>query len=180
MVLSIALTLAWTYGVVSYVFCTRALSWALPAISADPGLSWASPILSVSLLVGLAMDYDIFLFVRVREFRAAGWSNRAAVVRGVAKTGSVITFAGVVMAIAFSGLLLSGLMIMNQFGAILVLAVLFDTFVVRTTLTPALLYLFGDANYWPRRYDAGTAPAAQPAETAQAAHSINTWTTSAS
>ena len=44
-------------------------------------------------------------------------------------------------------------MIMNQFGVILVLAVLFDTFVVRTTLTPALLYLFGDANYWPVRFD---------------------------
>ena len=163
MVLSIALTLLWTYGTASLIFCTGVLARAVPAIAADPGLSWAAPILSVSILVGLAMDYDIFLFVRVREFRAAGWSNRAAVVKGVTKTGSVITYAGIVMAIAFSGLLLSGLMIMNQFGVILVLAVLFDTFVVRTTLTPALLYLFGEANYWPVRYSSRRIDSATPA-----------------
>ena len=56
------------------------------------------------------------------------------------------------MAVAFSGLAFSGLMLMNQFGVLLALCVLLDTFVVRTTLNPALVYLFADANYWPRHY----------------------------
>ena len=64
------------------------------------------------------------------------------------KTGGIITAAGVIMAIAFSGLLLSSMPCINQLSFYLVFAVLFDTFVIRTVLVPALLDLFGFANFW--------------------------------
>lgn len=152
MVLTIALTVVWSYGVLALVFATDWFYWLSPNLAAEPGVCWIVPVLSLPMLVGLALDYDIFLFTRIREYRRRGWAPRAAVVRGVAKTGAVITYAGIIMAVAFSGLAFSGLMLMNQFGVLLALCVLLDTFVVRTTLNPALVYLFADANYWPRHY----------------------------
>lgn len=152
MVLTIALTVVWSYGVLSLVFATDWFYWVSSNLAAAPGICWIVPVLSLPMLVGLALDYDIFLFTRIREYRRRGWAPRAAVVRGVAKTGAVITYAGIIMAVAFSGLAFSGLMLMNQFGILLALCVLLDTFVVRTTLNPALVYLFGNANYWPRHH----------------------------
>ena len=152
MVLTIALTVVWSYGVLALVFATDWFHWVSHNLADAPGICWIVPVLSLPMLVGLALDYDIFLFTRIREYRRRGWAPRAAVVRGVAKTGAVITYAGVIMAVAFSGLAFSGLMLMNQFGVLLALCVLLDTFVVRTTLNPALVYLFGDANYWPRHH----------------------------
>lgn len=101
------------------------------------------------MCIGLALDYDIFLFTRVREFRLKGWSNKAAIVKGVARTGRVITFAGIIMAIAFSGLAASSLMLLDQFAYVLMFSVLLDTFVIRTTLSPAIMYLCGHFNYEP-------------------------------
>jgi len=64
----------------------------------------------------------------------------------------VILYAGVIMAVAFSGLMFSGLMIMNQFGVLLALGVLIDTFLITTTLNPALIFLMKNLAYWPRKF----------------------------
>lgn len=96
-------------------------------------------------------DYVVLVFTRVVEYRKLGWSNKAAIVKGVAKTGSVISFAGVIMAIAFIGLATSNVMLINQFGVLLALGVLLDTFVIRSMLSPALIYAFEFVNYWPMR-----------------------------
>jgi len=89
--------------------------------------------------------------MRINEYRKRGWTTRAAVIKGVSHTGHIITFAGIIMAIAFSGLLLSGEMLLNQFGLLLTIDVLLDTFVIRTLLNPAIIYLLGEANFWPIR-----------------------------
>ena len=148
MVFTIALTVAWTYGVMAEIFCTGWFNF-IPAIAKQPGLNWIVPNLSIFMCIGLALDYDIFLFTRVREFRLKGWSNRAAIVKGVARTGRVITFAGIIMAIAFSGLAASSLLLLDQFAYVLMFSVLLDTFVIRTTLSPAIMYLCGRCNYEP-------------------------------
>ena len=70
-------------------------------------------------------------------------------VLGLAKTGPIITAAGVIMLIAFGSLLLSSLTILNQFGLLLALAVLLDTFLVRTALVPVLMTTTGAVNWWP-------------------------------
>jgi len=67
------------------------------------------------------------------------------------KTGKIITAAGVIMAIAFSGLLLSGISAMNQLSFYLVFSVLFDTFIVRSLLVPSLMGLLKDVNWWPMK-----------------------------
>jgi len=169
MVVTIGLTVLWTYGTIAYVFCTKAFYWINP-IKEQPGINWIVPLMAVFMVVGLALDYDIFLFTRIREFRRHGWSDRASIVKGVARTGRVITFAGIIMTIAFCGLILSSVLLLDQFAFLLSISVLLDTFVIRTSLNPAILYLCGKSNFecWmrPAIYDDPTQyyPAAERTE----------------
>ena len=70
--------------------------------------------MSFSILVGLALDYDIFLMSRVVEFRRMGWSDPAAICLAIEKTGGIITAAGLIMSISFAGLLLPKSIVLNQ------------------------------------------------------------------
>ena len=93
----------------------------------------------------------MFLVSRIVEYRAEGKSDVDSVLLGLAKTGRIIAAAGIIMAIAFFGLLLSNQASMNQLSFFLVVAVLFDTFVVRLFLVPAMMGILGKANWWPAR-----------------------------
>ena len=106
-----------------------------------------------NILVGLCLDYDIFLFSRVREYRRKGYSTTLSIIFGVEHTGYLITYAGIIMAVAFSSLMLSSMILLKEFGVILSCAVLLDTFLMRTTIVPSLLHLFRETNWWPRKYD---------------------------
>jgi len=137
--LTIGLSVAWTYGVTTYIFTTRYRE----------ELFWVTPLFSFSVLVGLGLDYDIFLISRIIEYRYLSFSTSAAIVKGVYKTGKIITGAGIIMAIAFCGLMFSSMTMLVEFGVILTGAVLLDTFVVRTALVPAIMQLVGWFNFWP-------------------------------
>ncbi|KAJ4454321.1 putative MmpL efflux pump [Paratrimastix pyriformis] len=117
-------------------------------------------IMGFSIVVGLGLDYDIFLFSRVYEYRKRGYGDRAALTKAIYKTGSIITAAGCIMALAFSGLMLSQEMVLNQFGFILCWSVILDTFFVRTLVVPAIVGLVGRLpgrwNWWPGRVPQGT------------------------
>ncbi|KAF4670903.1 hypothetical protein FOZ61_007913 [Perkinsus olseni] len=120
-----------------------------PAVSTD--ISWMVATLGFSVILGLALDYDIFLLGRVVEEHDNGLSDQAAIHVGVWKTGPVITMAGVIMTVAFSGLFFSSVPLINQAGVLVVTAVVFDTFVMRTIITPSLLRVIGRLNWWPKR-----------------------------
>jgi len=152
MIFTIALTVLWAYGTVTVIFVTDWFHWVSDNIKNDPGENWIIPVMPLPVLIGLALDYNIFLFTRIHEFRSHGWAPRAAIIRGVSKSTVVILYAGVIMAVAFSGLMFSGLMIMNQFGVLLALGVLLDTFLITTTLNPALVFLMNHLAYWPRHF----------------------------
>eukprot|EP01083_Nonionella_stella_P121809 366128_1 len=79
-----------------------------------------------------------------------GVSTNEAIVRGVYKTGSIITAAGVIMAISFAGLIFSQITALCQTGFILVIGVLVDTFIIRTSLVTAILSIAKEINWWPR------------------------------
>ena len=151
-VLSISLTLAWVYGFLVAVYQHGLLAWTgIPAFQPAPqGLSWMTPVLSFAVMVGLGLDYDVFLLTRIYEERTNGTGDRASIVRGLVHSGNIITAAGCIMAIAFTGLLINATPALNQLAAALVASVLLDTFVVRTLL-PSVMGLLGSWNWWPRR-----------------------------
>ncbi|MEV7855872.1 MMPL family transporter [Streptomyces sp. NPDC088183] len=112
------------------------------------------PVIMVSVLFGLSMDYQVFLVGRMYEEWLETGDNRRAVRVGLAETGRVINSAAVIMISVFLAFVLSGDRVIAMFGIALAAAVLLDAFVLRTLLVPALMHLLGGANWWlPRRLD---------------------------
>ena len=98
----------------------------------------------------------MFVVSRVHEFRLLGFSTEASVVRAIVKTGPVISAAGFIMVTAFSSMLLSSELVLNQFGFVLVAASIIDTAIVRSFFVPALMQISTDYMWWPGRVPAAT------------------------
>ncbi|MFJ8596689.1 MMPL family transporter [Streptomyces sp. NPDC093598] len=110
------------------------------------------PVIMVSVLFGLSMDYQVFLVSRMYEEWLETGDNRRAVRVGLAETGRVINSAAVIMISVFLAFVLSGDRVIAMFGIALAAAVALDAFVLRTLLVPALMHLLGGANWWLPRW----------------------------
>ncbi|MCK8436098.1 MMPL family transporter [Streptomyces sp. D2-8] len=106
------------------------------------------PVIMVSVLFGLSMDYQVFLVSRMYEEWLESGDNRRAVRVGLAETSRVINSAAVIMISVFLAFVLSGDRVIAMFGIALAAAVALDAFVLRTLLVPALMHLLGGANWW--------------------------------
>ncbi|HTW40292.1 MAG TPA: MMPL family transporter [Thermoplasmata archaeon] len=114
------------------------------------------------LILGLGIDYNIFLLSRVREERLRGRSSSEAAVQAVARTGGIITAAAIILAAAFAALIVGEFTLIRAIGFSVAIAVILDAMVVRTYLVPASLQLLGD-RVW---HLSGRKPRADPAEPA--------------
>ncbi|MEV7015928.1 MMPL family transporter [Streptomyces sp. NPDC093991] len=110
------------------------------------------PIFLVGIVFGLAMDYEVFLVARVRETYVHGERPGQAVVSGFRHSARVVVAAAVIMMAVFSGFIGSGESMIKTIGFGLAVAVLFDAFVVRMALVPAVLALLGDKAWWLPRW----------------------------
>jgi RND superfamily putative drug exporter len=112
------------------------------------------PIFLIGVVFGLAMDYQVFLVTRIREAHVHGASYREAVVDGFRNSARVVTAAALIMTAVFSGFIFMDEPIIQSMGFALASAVVFDAFVVRLMLIPALMYLMGEkAWYLPKWLD---------------------------
>jgi len=112
------------------------------------GLTWWVSFLIFVVLVALGMDYNIFLMGRVKE-EVAGNGTRAGIERAVQRTGGIITSAGIIMAGTFAAMMASSLQGLVQLAFAVTVGMLLDTFVIRTTLVPAIAVLLDRWNWWP-------------------------------
>ncbi|MGC5362905.1 MMPL family transporter [Streptomyces sp. DT24] len=140
-----------SFGVVVAVFQWGWGSELLGLGSAGP-IEPFLPVIMVSVLFGLSMDYQVFLVGRMREEWLETRDNRRAVRVGLAETGRVINSAAVIMISVFLAFVLSGDRVIAMFGIALAAAVALDAFVLRTLLVPALMHLLGGANWWLPRW----------------------------
>jgi RND superfamily putative drug exporter len=128
------------------------------------------PAFMLAVLFGLSMDYQVFLVSRMHEEWVHTGNNRKAVTIGQASTGRVITAAATIMVCVFVAFVFGGQRVIAEFGIGLASAVFIDAFVLRTVLVPALMHLFGSANWWlPRWIDSwlphlSVEPADEPAD----------------
>ncbi|MEV5848410.1 MMPL family transporter [Streptomyces sp. NPDC051985] len=106
------------------------------------------PIFMVGVVFGLAMDYEVFLVTRIREAYVHGQSPRDAVVSGFTHSARVVTAAAVIMMAVFAGFISSSEPLVKVIGFGLTVAVLFDAFVVRMAIVPAVLALLGRSAWW--------------------------------
>ncbi|SMD26561.1 putative drug exporter of the RND superfamily [Kibdelosporangium aridum] len=102
------------------------------------------PIVLVGIIFGLAMDYEVFLVARVREAHTRGEPARQAVVTGFRHSSRVVAAAALIMIAVFAGFVGGDLPMIKMIGLSLAAAVLFDAFVVRMTIVPAVLALLGE------------------------------------
>jgi RND superfamily putative drug exporter len=106
------------------------------------------PVIMLSLLFGLSMDYQVFLVSRMHEEWVHTRDNARAVRVGLAETSRVINCAALIMICVFSAFVLSGDMEGAMAGIGLAAAVALDAFILRTALVPAAMHLLGDSNWW--------------------------------
>jgi len=110
------------------------------------------PVVTLAILFGLSMDYQVFLVSRMNEEWAHGRSNAAAVRTGQTETARVITAAATIMICVFLTFAVTGQRDIAEFGTGLAAAVALDAFLLRTALVPAAMHLFGTANWWLPRW----------------------------
>ncbi|MGW6711119.1 MMPL family transporter [Streptomyces globisporus] len=110
------------------------------------------PIFMVGVVFGLAMDYEVFLVTRMREAYVHGESPGQAVVTGFKHGARVVTAAAVIMMAVFAGFIGSSEQMIKMIGFSLAIAVLFDAFVVRMAIVPAVLALLGRKAWWLPRW----------------------------
>jgi uncharacterized membrane protein YdfJ with MMPL/SSD domain len=152
LIMTVAIPVVFIYGLAVMVFQYGILNWTgIRALANHGSLDWKNPIYNVFILIGLALDYEIFLFARIYEYRSAGLSNKAAIVRAMSQTGPIISAAGMIMSIAFMSFAAGPVGYFNEHGFIVITGILFDTFVVRSCIVPSIMCLWSEANYWPAK-----------------------------
>ncbi len=141
------LSLTATFGAIVWVFQDGHLSGLL-GFTATGQVDVFQPILMFCVAFGLSMDYEVFLLSRIKEEYDLTGDNDHAVVAGIGSTGRIVTAAALLLAIVFMSIATSGVTVVKMFGVGLTIAVVVDAFLVRATLTPALMKLAGRANWW--------------------------------
>jgi len=132
----------------SYAMSLSLSALILQHLFGQDGMNYFIPLMVFVLLVALGSDYNIFLMSRVRE-ESATRELRPGIRVASARTGTVITSAGLILAGTFGALVTSPLQLLFQVGLTVALGVLIDTFVVRSLLVPAITAFIGERAWWP-------------------------------
>lgn len=106
------------------------------------------PVLTIGIVFGLAMDYQIFLVTRMREAYVHGEDPKQAIITGFSFSSRVVTAAALIMISVFGAFILSSENLIALIGFGLAAAIAFDAFVVRMTIIPALMALLGKGAWW--------------------------------
>ncbi|TCC00472.1 MMPL family transporter [Micromonospora zingiberis] len=136
------LSVAATFGALVAVFQWGWLSGLFGVEQTGP-IASLIPVLLIGIVFGLAMDYEVFLVTRMREEFVHGAEPTQAVVNGFSHSARVVTAAAIIMISVFAGFILADESIIKSIGFALAAAILFDAFVVRMTLVPAVMTLLG-------------------------------------
>ena len=144
-------SVAATFGAVVAVFQWGWLTDLLGVESTGPIMSML-PILLIGVLFGLAMDYQVFLVTRMREDYVHGTPAREAVATGFSHGARVVVAAALIMTSVFAGFVFAEDSLIQSIGFALAVGVAVDAFVVRMTIVPALMSLFGKAAWWLPRW----------------------------
>ena len=106
------------------------------------------PLFLFAVLFGLSMDYQVFLLSRIKEAWDRTHDNTLAVTEGVNATAGIITGAALIMVAVFAGFAAGDLVMFQQMGFGLAVAVLLDATLIRTIMVPAAMKLLGRWNWY--------------------------------
>src|SRR6185312_12644161 len=119
--------------------------WGIPATGA---IADFVPLVVFAFLFGLSMDYEVFILSRIREAYDETGSTEQAIVRGLARTGRLVTSAALILVLAFVALASAPDTDVKVFATGLAVGIALDATIVRALLLPALMALLGQRNWW--------------------------------
>jgi putative drug exporter of the RND superfamily len=139
------------YGLVVLVFLHGIGSGLLGFQRVDAIDAWV-PLFLFSVLFGLSMDYQVFLLSRIKERYDVSGSTPEAVEWGVSSTARLITGAALIIVAVFSGFAMGDLVMFQQMGFGIAVALLIDATIIRSVLLPAAMQLLGKWNWYLPRW----------------------------
>ena len=142
----ISLTAA--YGVLTWVFQDGHGSQAIFGVPATGAITMWVPLMVFAFLFGLSMDYEVFILTRIREAYDSSADARSAVVTGLGRTGRLVTSAAAILMLSFVSMSTGPQTDLKILATGLGAGILVDAVVVRCLLVPAMVALFGRANWW--------------------------------
>ena len=135
------------YGLLVLVFQHGVGAGVLGFQQTDVIEAWV-PLFLFTVLFGLSMDYHIFLLSRIKENFDETGDNAGSVAFGLGSTGAIITGAALIMVAVFGGFAIGDLVMFQQMGFGLAVAVILDATLIRSVLVPATMALLGDRNWY--------------------------------
>jgi len=142
------ISLGVAYGVMVLVWQQGHGSRALWSIPATGAITVYVPLLAFAFLFGLSMDYEVFILSRVREEYDATGSTGQAVVRGIGRTGRLVTSAALILFLAFLALSATPDTAVKMLATALGAGILLDAVIIRSLLLPSLVGVLGRWNWW--------------------------------
>jgi putative drug exporter of the RND superfamily len=141
------ISVAAAWGIMTLVWQEGHLSHAIWGIQATGAVSAWIPLIVFAFLFGLSMDYEVFILARMREeYDATGHTNEA-VVRGIGRTGRLVTSAALILFLAFLSLASGPDTDVKVLATGLAAGILLDATIIRALLVPAVVSLFGRWNW---------------------------------
>jgi RND superfamily putative drug exporter len=137
-VASVVMSITWTIAVTKIVFSE---------IYNAPIL-YITPLTLFVLLLGLGMDYNIFILTRIREEAFKGKKLENAIISAIENTGGIITAAAIILAGSLGALMLSSGLLLKEFGFAFFFSILIDAMVTRTYIVPAVMSILGKWNWY--------------------------------
>ena len=135
------------YGLLVLVFQDGVASGLLGFQQVDVVEAWV-PLFLFAVLFGLSMDYQVFLLSRIRERYTQTRDNTDAITFGITSTARIITGAALIIVAVFAGFAAGDLVMFQQMGFGIAVALLIDATLIRSVLVPASMKLLGEHNWY--------------------------------
>jgi RND superfamily putative drug exporter len=139
------------YGILVLVF-QEGVGASLLGFREAPVIESWLPLFLFAILFGLSMDYHVFLLSRIKEHYDETRDNLASVAHGLRSTAGIISGAAMIMVAVFAGMASGELVVFQQVGFGLAVAVILDATIIRMVLVPASMELLGDWNWYLPRW----------------------------
>lgn len=140
MIASLLLTYFTSVGVAELIFVN---------LLGYDGITWAVPFFGFVMLIALGVDYSIFLLDRFREESINGLTVKDALQVSMAKMGTVIITAAIILAGTFAAMMPSGVLSLIQIATIVITGLLLYGIIILPLLIPAITVSFGEGVWWP-------------------------------
>jgi uncharacterized membrane protein YdfJ with MMPL/SSD domain len=139
------------YGILVLVFQQGVGAGLLGFQQVDSIEAWV-PLFLFAVLFGLSMDYQVFLLSRIKERYDETGDTTGAVAWGVSSTARIITGAALIIIVVFIGFAMGDMVMFQQMGFGIAVALLLDATVIRSVVLPSLMVLLGRRNWYLPRW----------------------------